>query len=741
MLTSKTTEVEDRVLMLHFYIALCCTLSLCVCAQEFNITPLDPAVCAGADVTFRCSSAADKMSQLKQIQPIILREVEGDTDLKLINQHTSELTLYNVTNKDDKLLVCCSLVHGDCDILLASTLNVYPLPEKVHNFSCLVENYNSMNCSWNYGKIYGPFKEPEVALQWRMQNDSSWKECSNLNTRYGYCYWDTSHFIMKKMQIRLTLTQPCEVSVVSDFQIDTSKIVKPDPVVALSSKVLNSTCIQIVWSNTVNIYRKEHRVIVSSKWRDNRELRINSTADTENLSQRRTFCNLHPHTYYTFTVSTQPTGQQAGFFSDPKAIVALTYSDKPSTSPKVTKGGYHWHRMECEGNSNIRRVCIFWKPLKEEDKNGDIKGLHVTFTAVQRNGPTFQEDWPGDLTYGCVNGLLCNTAYTFTIKAENINGTSEQGSTLYISSANSGIPQPTFIVESNNENQLYVSLANVERINADGFVVAWCRNHNGGCKSDHEVQWKRFPWNTREVVIQIDPTKSPQDFLYGVSVLTEQGSSGVEWQDCVYMKNIKPKREPRNVAVSAGQEDNSLVVTWDKLTCKSDEPYIAMYNVRYNKLGDEYRKSQTVTASGEARLVMEDLEEDQIYEVTVRGITKDGGFGPDSEPRTGIPLNKSLKTGTIVGISVTAFLFVVLSGVGCYCVISGCTKKAKYAINEAAKITIPGLNNNDVNTPSEGTSVDCDPSYILAARFYMFACSFLKAAVLPGLVSTSSKLR
>jgi hypothetical protein len=51
-----------------------------------------------------------------------------------------------------------------------------------------------------------------------------------------------------------------------------------------------------------------------------------------------------------------------------------------------------------------------------------------------------------------------------------------------------------------------------------------------------------------------------------------------------------PKREPKNVVVSVGSEDNTLVVTWDKLMCKSDEPYIDMYNVRYTQLNNGNEK-------------------------------------------------------------------------------------------------------------------------------------------------------
>lgn len=45
------------------------------------------------------------------------------------------------------------------------------------------------------------------------------------------------------------------------------------------------------------------------------------------------------------------------------------------------------------------------------------------------------------------------------------------------------------------------------------------------------------PPNMTYIVIQIDPSNAAQDYMYGVSAFSDQGSSGFEWQDCVYLKN------------------------------------------------------------------------------------------------------------------------------------------------------------------------------------------------------------
>ncbi|XP_045157772.2 uncharacterized protein LOC123523990 isoform X2 [Mercenaria mercenaria] len=574
-----------------------------------------------------------------------------------------------------------------CSAVFGFIFNI--MPEKVEHMDCIVKNYiDSMRCSWNYGDKYKGGQLPDVEFQWRIPiNSSSWNNCSDLNAKAGYCNWNSSQdFTLKPIGIKLTLKESCRVKVSSKFTIDTRKIVKPNPVIGLKSSVLNSTCIQVQWK-TEMLYPKEHRLTVSNKWDGPQVYKFITTVYTENETHSMMLCSLHPHTVYKFTVSIQPTGEQAGFYSDPRETEATTYSDIPSASPDVVDGGYSWTRRDCEGINDKRKVCVFWKPIRDADKNGEMKGIHGVFTAVDKTRTPIDANWTENSTYGCRSGLLCNISYVFSIKARNSNGTSEDNSTLLISAASKGIVQPHFIVEVANISNVSVSWTEAEK--ATGYMVAWCRNKNGKCENRNYVDWQRFSSATTKAVLQINPENSPQDFLYGVSVLTEQGSSGVEWQDCVYLKNAYPKREPQNVVVSTGPEDNTLVVTWDKLTCKSDEPYIAMYNVQYNQLHEENQQSLNVTASGEARVVLKDLEDKQVYIVTVRGITKDGHYGPKSQPQKGIPVNNSLKTGEVVGIAISVLIVVILAGVGCFCVIRKCKKKADEAKNSLANITIP----------------------------------------------------
>ncbi|XP_060570493.1 uncharacterized protein LOC132728833 isoform X2 [Ruditapes philippinarum] len=629
--------------------------------RSFNgdLTPVDPEICTTQSVTFTCTlfnqpnpkhnigfAIKNKETKRKFIRV-------GQDEVKVIDESRSELTLNNLTTKT---FVQC--INGESpndtdearQIGHTSTVQIYPMPSKVEQLDCIVDNYyDSMKCSWDYGTAYklGTFN---VTFQWRIPMlSASWINCPDLNIKHGFCRWKstrTGDFSMKIIDTKITLKQSCGISYSSTFTIDTTKIVKPDPVAKLTSTTINSTCVIVKYhtNNSQMQYPKQHKLIISNKWDEPNEITFNTTYWSEKGTHRRTVCNLHPYTTYTFSVSIQPTGDEAGYFSDSRTTEATTYSDIPSASPAVAEGGYSFNAMECKHLKSKRRICIPLKPIEEENENGPMNGIVLLVTNTD-TGEQFDEEFTEKLTYVCLSDLQCNTSYNIMFKARNVNGTSEKNSSLFIPPV-ALVPPLEVKVEAGQDTDVYMSWTQTE--NATGYMVFWCRNRNGNCATRNGVDWKYFPMDTTEGIIRIKGEYFPRDFLYGVSALTETGGGGIEWQDCVYLRHADPKREPKNVVVSLGSEDNTLVVTWDKLMCKSDEPYIDMYNVRYTQLNNGNEKSLNVSSSVEARVTIRNLQYDQTYVVTVRAVTDRGHFGPESHPKRGVVKPNSKCAGVTI---------------------------------------------------------------------------------------------
>ncbi|XP_060567070.1 uncharacterized protein LOC132725896 isoform X3 [Ruditapes philippinarum] len=459
----------------------------------------------------------------------------------MMSQTVSMFTLYNVTTKTwVKCLYWETFgIINDTEMLGdVSTITVFPMPVELDAVNCVVDNYlDSMNCTWNDGTTYQNGFTPYVTFLWRIPSYSpAWNNCPQLDQQYRYCYWSDSSkgdFTLKDIDIQLIQRSPCGISVTSNFTVETSQIVKPRPVTELASRTVNSTCIYVQW-RTIHSqmqYRKEHRVIITNKWGKPQIFKFKTTNETERYVHNRTFCNLHPYTKYEFTVDIQPI--EAGFFSDPKQTEAMTYSDFPSASPEVVSGGYGWNPKDCKAPYTKRSICIPLKSIAPINENGPMKGLVVTY--INEQGNEMREDLAKDLKYACTSNLMCNTTYVFYIKARNVNGTSTVNSSIRIPASTLGIKQPNFIVKAGNGTNVTVSWPEAEE--ATTFIVFWCRNRNGNCEEMEKINWREFAWNTSEAVIQIEKTNSPQDFLYAVSLLTDQGSSGFSWQECVYLKN------------------------------------------------------------------------------------------------------------------------------------------------------------------------------------------------------------
>ncbi|XP_060591059.1 uncharacterized protein LOC132746027 isoform X2 [Ruditapes philippinarum] len=688
-----------RWLIQLYYFTMCSSLFFSESNYEGKLDPTDPQKCTTQNATFTCTLQSTPISShsigfaVKNSSTNTLYVPVAEDRVTMTNQTVSMFTLYNVTTKTwVKCLYWETFgIINDKEMLGdVSTITVYPMPVELEAVNCVVDNYlDSMNCTWNDGTTYRNGFTPYVTFQWRIPSYSLvWNNCSQLDQQYRYCYWPNSSkgdFTMKPIDIQLIQKSPCGENDTSDFTVDTSQIVKPRPVTELTSRTVNSTCIYVQWrtTNSQMQYPKEHRVSVTNKWDKGQIFKFNTTNKTERYVHNRTFCNLHPYTKYQFTVDIQPIGEEAGFFSDPRQTEAMTYSDFPSASPEVVSGGYGWNPNDCNAPYTKRSICVPLKSIAPINENGPMKGLVVTY--INEQGKEMRDDLAEDLKYACTSNLMCNTTYDFYIRARNVNGTSTVSSSIRIPASTLGIEQPNFIVEAGNGTNVTVSWP--ETGDATTFIVFWCRNRNGNCEEKEKINWREFAGNTREAVIQIEKTNSPQDFLYAVSLLTDQGSSGFSWQECVYLKNAPPQREVRNLAVSPGPEDNSLVATWDKLTCQSDQPYIAKYNVRYNEVNNRHFAVVNVSASGEARVVLRDLKRDQAYSVSVRAVTRTGEYGPIGQLKTSTPVNNSLRQWEIVLI-VTGVVIAVIVITIIVILLMSCYRKKKRSILEQGNIKI-----------------------------------------------------
>ncbi|XP_053395781.1 uncharacterized protein LOC128555955 [Mercenaria mercenaria] len=242
--------IEQLTLTLLVY---CVSYSTCWLSVEktFNgeLKPMDPNVCATQNITFTSVLLEEPNVNFSIGFAVKNRRTKGkyvavDHDkIKKINDTVSQFTVYNVSfGTEDVTELFYFYVrsyywktfgntNGTLQLGKTTASRVYPLPKKVQDFKCIVLNYLSMRCTWNYGKEYGEENMPEVIFQWRIPSFSgSWNNCSDLNIVDRYCCWQDTragYFKNTNITVRITLKQKCDINVSSEFRIDTSRIVSP----------------------------------------------------------------------------------------------------------------------------------------------------------------------------------------------------------------------------------------------------------------------------------------------------------------------------------------------------------------------------------------------------------------------------------------------------------------------------------------------------------------------------------
>ncbi|KAL4219393.1 hypothetical protein ACF0H5_021973 [Mactra antiquata] len=686
--------------------------------------PRDPKVCVAQPLTFTCTllSEPDPNKSIVFFTKNSFKYIEvNNTDVTVHNSSVSEFTMLA---PEKQTVVRCyyteptngTLPH--CNLQLSVTSTILPSYESnitIDDFQCIAYNYlERMNCSWKYAGQYD--KAPNILFKWKIPAFNQWETCPELNTEYKYCNWpSTSHgdFSMKKIVIEIDINYiTCDNSVVNKtfkYSINTRDIVKPNPVTSLRREDSNSTCITLAWSlrSSRPEYPKIQKIEISSHWGssiDPGDILINTPGVSTLQEDVHTVCNLQEYTIYTFTVSMKP--EEKGYWSTKSTVVAETQSAVPSASPNITVGGYSWNPSDCQSDTK-RKVCIMIQPISPIDQNGDMKGIRIfvrSKTSIMPPTPTAE-----DSLFFCNSQLLCNESYEMAISPYNDKGQSKENATIFIQKWDKDVIQPSLRVDLVNSTTgaVHLQWSHPARDGITGYIVYLCTKEQGGCKMNNgTMEWYEYDSNVTDVSMNVE---APEQLSYGVSLITGAISSGLQWVTCIFTANACPTERVQGLTVTPGEEDNTLNVDWDKLPCKSGQPYIDAYIITYCRRGVDC-KEEIVNADRSA-VVLYNLEEIN-YLVRVRGVNENGCGGPDSEIVNGKPVNKALKPAEIGGIVSGSIILCIFAGCGIFWFFRNGKAKFQRFKGNLSGIKMPEMKdvtpeeNNDDGVEEKTTSTD-----------------------------------
>lgn len=182
-------------------------------------------------------------------------------------------------------------------------------------------------------------------------------------------------------------------------------------------------------------------------------------------------------------------------------------------------------------------------------------------------------------------------------------------------------------------------------------------------------------------------------YLFGVAVNTvnwagERISSGIQWNSCIYIKNIKPDTAPSNVRLSAYQPDKGLSVEWDRLACGDTRAHIQHYivNICPSRQGSNCSGAHTTytTENTASHYTIEGLTRDMRYKVWIVALAE-GGISPSSDHLFGVVVDRSLHPGEISGIVIGSLFVIIIFLFG----VILCTRRVYRVVKQRYFMPVP----------------------------------------------------
>ncbi|XP_046331533.2 uncharacterized protein LOC124114805 [Haliotis rufescens] len=606
-------------------------------------------------------------------------------------------------------------------------------PKLVDAFSCCVDNWESMLCTWELGQNLIFNDSVTVRLKWAIMHRSgkprdALSSCSH-QTKTS-CRWksndgrDTykSGMIYYMEVVVATVGKANEALLeTQNFTIDTNMLVRPAPVDSLTVVDRNTTCLSLQWQHSKG---EDRTILYTLHVRQGSQLQIYNYTDISTV----TTCGLHPGRTYTLLVSCIPIpytySQPHGFYSEWTSVVARTMEDVPSGVPGIEISSFRYHK--CSSQTSDCEVTIYWQPVPDVECNGEITQYQVTQIDTEIGQKQEFEVEGSDTSINL--GIKKVRQYLIRLKARTRVGYSEQSASMEIPAYQYKLPPPSDVLVEAEGSVLNISWGPPEHSQDSpkghtlGYTLYYCTRSKSTFKCRDPIQLLHLPINQTSFQWEV-PDGNPDNKMIGISaemeISTQNYSSGLSWNECVYNKrpNLHP---PQNVRFSRKQPHNGLRADWDTFD-PADGPvcishFVLSFCVSYSQAECAGPSVQVNVSNKDVTHVIQGLSAGVKYRVTLRAVSR-SGEGPESEAI--IKEVTEAPQFTWVVVLVVVLVLVLLVFVLCVC----CWKVHKLTKEEfylpvtmpkfpASQITRSNGQNNNNNSTKKTVSVSSESALL-----------------------------
>eukprot|EP00090_Calanus_glacialis_P006187 TRINITY_DN14855_c0_g1_i1.p1 TRINITY_DN14855_c0_g1~~TRINITY_DN14855_c0_g1_i1.p1 ORF type:complete len:1361 (-),score=228.52 TRINITY_DN14855_c0_g1_i1:1042-5124(-) len=565
------------------------------------------------------------------------------------NKYENEINDLNIEEKDalTEIGVCPQRVHVG-----------YP-PLDVENFSCISDNWENLNCTWD--EPYNPirttyrldFKEPGRRSPYRQcpnRTDLQKTLMRKIPLGLKTCYVDeTTHppyrKPMKKLLYLFNATNALEpTGSIMTTQIDHYAVVKPGPAQSLQTEGLPNNGLKFSYEIPRQMRHFPSGLIQDiqfrNQWSDEWTIVDTTAWNLENNSFSHELEELdHAWTNYTIQVK-MLSGK--GNISDPKywskvsEITGSTLATRPQFAPRTHPGSF-----EVITGQKERTVIMYWEKLQEKDYNGP--NFEYVITDVLEGEKSFPIQPSNQMSAYAEFKRLKLDNYTFFVTSKNEIGPAPNVSKIFVAQKDKLTSiQPISITKTYLEEKNTVEVAwfpPKDKSMIQSYTIFWCKfPKERPYQCDGKLDWVDVePYPKNQTMIHKIPLPDSEIYQLAVAANTEHYSSGMVWSTCSIIKN-KVLSKVKDVTVDNTGEDFALV-RW-RLDCSDRGRVVVGYQIEYCPLKTESDtttwdeavcKTKNVTAADGEQTKILNLSPWTPYKIGVRVLTR-GEPGERSDP-------------------------------------------------------------------------------------------------------------
>ncbi|CAC5422965.1 unnamed protein product [Mytilus coruscus] len=476
--------------------------------------------------------------------------------------------------KVETKFACAEMWAEDCNVFINSTVNITcQLNEsyKEANSSSLyftrdkipLENNHIILVNQTTASIWARVTICEDSIDvYRLRNDSDkpfQNTCSKVlnKTRCeaikGDIYGSNQFFRINVTNTKLNTTTTTLIEKI--FPNDIRRLyAKPYKMVNLTVLEKNKTVIQLKWDT------KERDTDDNNKPRMEYTIKYileNGTRTVNTFHRSLLIQDLQIYTLYKFEVFAHYTDlfthtKPIGLPSDSVYLQARTAQYVGKFPPKVTVGAIEYAE---KAHSKVRNITVYWQNFDEMEENGPIVEFEVILETIG-DEPIAHRIASSNASQHTFTNIQSVKSGSVRIKAGTTFGMSDPSNPVYIQKADTLQP-PEFLLEKKLNTDILISwqARNIGGVN--NYTIYWCERTNG---CEKQIQWKTISVDETSYTVQyLDDEKN---YLFGVSMDSENASTGFSWKSCYYVRNEVPQK-PNSVNIQ-NRNQQSITVIWTR---------------------------------------------------------------------------------------------------------------------------------------------------------------------------------